>query len=572
MLLTIKKTTVKRNFYLLIVIGGLWGCESENNDLSNLTEIKISAEQTYVEGEIAHIAIAGNEEDQDLQFEVDGLTSLYVEKVTHDRYLAVMPMVSKDTNVTLRLKNNQQDQDSEHQRVSFTILNTELKKQLIAPAPNVFSSSGIAKHDSKKKDSSGVPLLEVSGTDYYYPVHIAQYAYDLYNNYYHTHDADILDKFITNANWLKQNCIYTKYGFCSYRAEFPLESYNVFSDWTTAMGQGQAISSLIAAHYLTGDSDYAETALAALSAFAYPISEKGLRADFEGVWWYEEYGSEDSPAHVLNGFIFALSGIKDFVDIYDLELAKNIFAIGISSLKARIHLYDFSFTSKYDHSHLNQLASAKGGPDIYHELHIFQLGWLYNVTGEDIIKKYTEKFLMQDMGGLKSIGGPFYRASREFAKIKASYSTDPENYGESYLYDANWTWNRYWSSHRFPVDLELTLNSDILEEGKLLNFSFTSVSIKDLPNTISLYEIDENGLEYLIKENIAVDKNSVYEHETGGYKSATVVQALDVPVKYHKIKLRIHGTDSGSVKLRELDIHYPRPTLLEKIINYYSYP
>lgn len=417
-----------------------------------------------------------------------------------------------------------------------------------------------------------MPLFQQDGNDYYYSVSIAAYTYDLYNNYFKTNNDATLNKFLFNATWLRDNCIYTEFGFCSYRSFFPLKSYKLTTDWTSAMAQGQAISSLIAAHFITGDDSFAQVAYDAVSAYIYPISAKGLSSDFNDKLWYEEYGSEEMPARLLNGFLFSLSGVYDFIKAYDEEFSQTVFDIGVDSLKSNIGLFDFKFTSRYDYSPLNQLASTKSGPDIYHELHIFQLGWLSSITEDEEIESYAHLFLKQDMGGIKSVYR-LYQESKDILKIDASHTIEPINFGADKLTDANWTWNGYWSSNQLPVTLDLTVNDDILEAGLLENLVLTSVSKQYFPTSIDLYEIDKNGQENLLKSNITIaDMNyDEYEHVVGGFKSYTVVLPINVTINHTQIRIIINSTESGSVLLRELDLHYPKNQLLHKILSYYPY-
>lgn len=437
------------------------------------------------------------------------------------------------------------------------------------PFPNVFSSANLAKHDSKAFDSNGVPLFIQDNVEYYYPITIAQYSYDLYKAYHQNGSQDALDKFLINAQWLRDNCEYTDYGFCSYRSYFPLEAYKLTTDWTTAMGQGQAISSLIAAHWLTGDESYAQVAYDAVSAFRYPIKEKGLTADFDGVTWYEEYGSEEMPAHVLNGYLFALSGVKDFFDYYGEEYANEVFSIGIDSLAKNLHKYDFDFTTRYDYSPLNQLASTKGGPDIYHEIHIFQLAWILSVVDNQTIYDLTHKFLKQDMAGIKSIRG--FGNSNDINSITASHTIDPIDHGVDKLTDANWTWLRYWSSHRSSVNMDLNLNESVLASKKLEKLVLTAPVKQDLPSSIDIYSMNEAGDYILNKSGISLAEHAEleYTHETGGYTSYTVIYNIDTDILSENVRFKLYKAESGITKLRELDLHFDNRQLLEKIIDAY---
>lgn len=485
----------------------------------------------------------------------------------------VSPNVSKNQRVIFSVKITKNNVPTETRYFAIDVKNRPILPLTSAPDPNVFSNANYRKHtkDNKPVDQNGIPLFIQNNKEYYYPVSIGAYAYDLYNNYTHSNNDKVLKKFLNVATWLKDNCIYTKYGFCSYRSHFPLANYKLTNDWTTAMGQGQAISSLIAAHYLTGDNSYGQVAYDAVSAFQYPISAKGLAADFNGHTWYEEYGSEEMPTHVLNGFLFALSGVRSFNKAYNENYAQQIFDTGVNSLKDNLHLYDFNHTSRYDYSPLNQLASTKTGPDSYHELHIFQLAWLYQLTQDNFFKDYAQLFLKQDMGSITSVP-VFQEKSQEILSIEASHTIDKVNFGTDKLIDANWTWKNYWSTYKFPATLNVTINENILDEGVLEKIIITSVTKDDFPQSFDLYEITASGTKNIIKSNITLENTPLlqYSHNTGNNVSYTVVFDLNVTITSNKLLLEFSNTHSGIIKLRELDIQYPRESLMKDIINRYQ--
>ena len=485
----------------------------------------------------------------------------------------IAPNVDGDTSIGYSAKVTFDSNQSATSNILIDVDNVEFPTLENAPKPNVFSNPNYTKHEGKKFDSAGIPLTTRSDGDHYYAVAIAAYGYDLYHayQYYDEGKEELLEKFLNVAVWLRDNCIYTDYGFCSYRNDFEIDVYKLTHGWTTAMGQGQALSVLTAAHYLTGDESFAKVAFDALAAFQYPISEKGLTADFDGHLWYEEYGSEEMPVHVLNGFLFALSGIYDMSRNYDFELPKHVLDVGVASLVNNIHNYDWNFTSRYSYGPLFQLASTLSGPDAYHELHIFQLAWLYGITGEERIKEYAEKFLAQDMAGVKTINS-IYKISQKIELIEASSTIDSVNFGSNNLMDGYWSIRNYWSSYRFPVDLNVTLNADVTIAGKLDKVVITSITENDFPTSFSLIEVNENNQETVLVESVTLENtvNTVYEHEVGGYKSYTVTFDVDIPVTTNNIIVRIAGTNDRIVRLREIDFQYARDNVMQEIIDFYK--
>nr|MBC8526075.1 hypothetical protein [Candidatus Cloacimonadota bacterium] len=112
--------------------------------------------------------------------------------------------------------------------------------------------------------------------------------------------------------------------------------------------------------------------------------------------FYEEYTAE-VPTLVLNGMIFSLCGVYDFIRVFpENKLAKKIFDDGIATLKKILPEYDLGYWSRYN------LCKSDWYPEIdpatigYQRLHITQLEMLYKLTNEEIFKKYAVKFRRQD--------------------------------------------------------------------------------------------------------------------------------------------------------------------------------
>ncbi|GEM_PF-3266275 len=80
--------------------------------------------------------------------------------------------------------------------------------------------------------------------------------------------------------------------------------------------------------------------------------------------------------------IFALQGIHNFWVITGDTQAKMIFDNGLSSLKKNLSKYDARGWSYYDA--LRNIASES-----YHRIHIRQMKWLYEVTGDPVFAHYA---------------------------------------------------------------------------------------------------------------------------------------------------------------------------------------
>ena len=192
-----------------------------------------------------------------------------------------------------------------------------------------------------------------------------------------------------------RNEIYDR--LCSlWLTDVPLPQYKNPGPWQSAFAQGRGVSILLRGYQLTDDKKYAEMAEKALIPFTKPVSEGGVTSFTQWGPFYEEYTAK-VPTLVLNGMIFSLCGVYDFVRVFpENKLAKKIYNDGIQTLKNILPEYDLGYWSRYN------LCKADWYPEIdpatigYQRLHITQLEMLYKLTNEKIFQEYAEKFRKQD--------------------------------------------------------------------------------------------------------------------------------------------------------------------------------
>ena len=178
--------------------------------------------------------------------------------------------------------------------------------------------------------------------------------------------------------------------------DVPLPQYKNPGPWQSAFAQGRGVSILLRGYQLTDDKKYAEMAEKALIPFTKPVSEGGVTSFTQWGPFYEEYTAK-VPTLVLNGMIFSLCGVYDFVRVFpENKLAKKIYNDGIQTLKNILPEYDLGYWSRYN------LCKADWYPEIdpatigYQRLHVSQLEMLHKLTKEEIFKRYAEIFKEQD--------------------------------------------------------------------------------------------------------------------------------------------------------------------------------
>lgn len=163
--------------------------------------------------------------------------------------------------------------------------------------------------------------------------------------------------------------------------------------WYGAMCQGQAISVLVRAAQLSGDTKYLQAALQAVKVFSVPSDQGGVKAVFLDKYpWYEEYPT-NPPTFILNGFMYSLLGLYDLKSVSSSRQVSALFNTGIESLAAMLPLYDSGSSTFYDLRHFTMKTAPKGARWDYHSTHINQLLTLYTVeTNFTIFRDTAERW------------------------------------------------------------------------------------------------------------------------------------------------------------------------------------
>ncbi|RUS71622.1 hypothetical protein EGW08_020614 [Elysia chlorotica] len=165
--------------------------------------------------------------------------------------------------------------------------------------------------------------------------------------------------------------------------------------WYSAMGQGQALSVLARAFFMTGHKPYLDAAARGLQPFEVDSSQGGVKAVFFNRYvWYEEYPTQPS-SFVLNGFIYSLLGVYDFKEVAqgkEKVTAERIYQAGMSSLKAMLMMYDSGVGTLYDLRHVVIGIEPNRARWDYHTTHIELLMQLATIDGDPLFKNTHKRW------------------------------------------------------------------------------------------------------------------------------------------------------------------------------------
>ena len=264
-------------------------------------------------------------------------------------------------------------------------------------------SSGADQPLISKFDENGIPVnktyVDVTDKEYvYFPISIGQLGLAIFHTYLKTRTEQDKARFLKFADWYADPANYDESELLGVRwmTEVSLPQYKNPGPWQSAFSQSRGISILLRGYQLTGEERYLDVAEKALRSFEVTYDRGGVTVNTKWGPFYEEYTSE-VPVLVLNGMIFALCGIADFIRVFpEHEQAVRIFNEGIKTLENILPEYDLGFWSKYNLCRADWYPSTDPATIQYQRLHVNQLKMLYKLTGKSIFRTYADIFEKQD--------------------------------------------------------------------------------------------------------------------------------------------------------------------------------
>ena len=222
-------------------------------------------------------------------------------------------------------------------------------------------------------DEAGVPMLDYRGHVglQYNPIAIAQWGLGNWNLERRTGDPSRRARWTLAADWLVENLKPNAHGLQVWRHEFDWEYRDTLEKgWYSALSQGQGVSLLVRAHRATGDDRYLDAAHRAFRSMTVDVSAGGVRLDEGGDGAWLEEAVVNPPTHILNGFLWAMWGVRDHAVATRTRDAEELLAACTRTLLRNLPGFDCGFWSLYEQSgtKLPMLASP-----FYHGLHINQL-------------------------------------------------------------------------------------------------------------------------------------------------------------------------------------------------------
>ncbi|HZC47462.1 MAG TPA: D-glucuronyl C5-epimerase family protein [Nitrososphaeraceae archaeon] len=251
------------------------------------------------------------------------------------------------------------------------------------------ASATLVPDDMLVPDDKGVMMFDYHGVQrkVYNPLSVAIGGMEYYLEYKNHGDKESKQYFINTADWLVNNA--------NDRGEYSIWEYNFpwrFYGWvsppySSALAQAQGLNVLLAAYDLTKNEKYLIEANNALGSFLVDYENGGVVSNEDGDSLFLHLLAKPGfqKIYVLNGHTWSLLLLWNYYQQTQDPTVKAIFDKGIKWLRENLWKYDTGSWSNYDQ--MEHLALPE-----YHTLHITQLANLYEITGEQIFKEYSDRF------------------------------------------------------------------------------------------------------------------------------------------------------------------------------------
>jgi glycosyltransferase involved in cell wall biosynthesis len=165
---------------------------------------------------------------------------------------------------------------------------------------------------------SGVGNIpNITGTQMDAPISITQNALALWNRYSSGGQESLRAAFLVQARRLVEYEQRIGEDAGGWPLDFPAASPHAGRHYLSALAQGQALSVLARAYILTRDTTYLEVARRAVCPFERDILDGGVCTPMAGNGLFFEQWAVYPAAHTLEGMVFALLGLHDYLALVD---------------------------------------------------------------------------------------------------------------------------------------------------------------------------------------------------------------------------------------------------------------
>lgn len=356
---------------------------------------------------------------------------------------------------------------------------------------------------------------------YHNPTFIAAYANALYLDIVRG-DKTLVSDFTKQVDYLLSTAKSDPDGGLYWTYPFENPYYKAPKEWYSAMTSGRILGVLTRAHYLTNNDKYLTAAKKVYRKMSKSSTNSGMTTYTKhNEAWFEEVSYPNSESFkVLNGHIFALSGLYDYACYVNDIFAKQLAYAGFNAVLSKLDYFDAGFISYYCE---NMPGREKSYAELhgYHAIHVLQILYCYLITDNPLFLKKAMRFQLYENFN---------------PNINASFTTNSETHGTDKM---NLTFgNNYWSSYRFPVSVTMDFKDKIFFD----DITIIGRTRESLPKSYTLYKKYDNYSWEEISGDI--------------YKGDKILKIhFSKPQIAEQMKVNIQSSYNGPLALEGIGIH-----------------
>lgn len=262
-------------------------------------------------------------------------------------------------------------------------------------------------------DKSKVRNLTSGGGTHYVPVTVALYALAHHTRFVRYNDPKDEALFLSNANWFRETI--SEDGCWIYHFDL-LKSK---APWCSGMAQGLGLSALMRAYTHTGDESYLDAAKQALRTFELDNKYTVTHITDDGYHFYEETSAKDQPIQILNGFLFAMIGLRDMELMGGSIAAGEYYQQSIRTFKQYALEWETGNWSLYSLDPESNLRNHyRYVSPHYQRLHVVMLQALADQTGiKDFQEAYVRHLDYLENSWVNAIIIPAYLVYRDLSAV-----------------------------------------------------------------------------------------------------------------------------------------------------------
>lgn len=253
--------------------------------------------------------------------------------------------------------------------------------------------------ESKTFTDDGVVVITIRDEDVYHPVNSAWFILKMQDSYELTGDSKFLEYAEVNIQYLLDGAERTATGtWFPYHFEHSPGGLDHGMPWVSGMAQGMLLSVLSRMYEITGDENYMLEADGVYKTFSAPKSTTDYWfVNHDGCGWpgpctyLEEYPSyvDEQNAHVVNGFIYAIWGLYDYMRVFGNTDALRLFNASVTTLEKSFDKFRFPGGASW--YAMNEFGHATWKrPASYHIGVTHQLAVTAEITGSKKLAKQAE--------------------------------------------------------------------------------------------------------------------------------------------------------------------------------------